>query len=112
MKKKSKGEKMKDKYLPIGTIVLLKGGTKKVMITSYLIFSNGTKDKEKKMFDYGGCPYPEGIIESSYAVGFDHSQIDKIIHLGYEDDDHKTLNEALQKTGDEIKIKFANNELK
>jgi hypothetical protein len=103
---------MKEKYLPIGTVVLLKGGTKKVMITSYLIFSTGKDTKEKKMFDYGGCPYPEGIIESNYAVGFDHAQIDKIIHLGYEDEDQKKLNDALLKTGEEIKTKFVNNELK
>ena len=30
----------KDKYLPVGTVVLLKGGNKRVMITSYLIFSD------------------------------------------------------------------------
>ena len=28
----------KEKFLPIGSIVLLKGATKKVMITSYLMY--------------------------------------------------------------------------
>lgn len=87
-----------ERFLPIGTIVILKDGTRKIMITSYLIISGG-KDttKEQKMFDYGGCPYPAGIIESSYAVGFNHNQIDKVIHMGHIDDEHKQLNEILNK---------------
>lgn len=101
---------MKDRYLPIGTVVLLKGGEKKVMITSYLIFSNG-EDAEKKMYDYGGCAFPEGIIESNYAVGFNHDQIDKVIHLGFVNDEQKGLNEILCETADEIRQKFENGEL-
>ena len=36
-----------ERFLPIGTIVILKNGTRKVMITSYLIISGG-KDKDKE----------------------------------------------------------------
>lgn len=97
---------MKDKFLPIGTIVLLKDATKKVMITSYLIFAKG-QGNDKKMYDYGGCPYPEGIIESNFAVGFDHSKIEKVIHMGYTDDESKALNQALLDSEKEIKEKFA-----
>lgn len=97
---------MKDKYLPIGTVVLLKEGTKKVMITSYLIFSSGTKKEDKKMFDYGGCPFPEGIIESDYAVGFNHDQIEKVVHLGLIDNDQIQFNSLLNQTTDEIRKKF------
>lgn len=86
------------KFLPIGTIVILKNGTRKIMITSYLIISGGTdKEKEQKMFDYGGCPYPAGIIDSSYAVGFNHSQIEKVVHMGHVDEEQKELNEILNK---------------
>ena len=56
------------KYLPIGTVVKLKSATKNVMITSYLVFPNGenAKDDNKNvMYDYGGCSFPEGIIDSS-----------------------------------------------
>lgn len=100
---------MKDKFLPIGTVVLLKGATKKVMITSYLIFAKG-ENAEKKMYDYGGCPYPEGIIESNFAVGFDHEKIEKVIHMGYTDDEGKDLNKALLDSEKEIKEKFAESE--
>ena len=94
---------MNEKYLPIGTVVLLKGAEKKVMITSYLIFTNG---EDKKMFDYGGCTYPEGVIESNYTVGFNHNEIDKVIHLGYIDDEQKTLNKTLLDSEEELKKKI------
>ena len=100
---------MKEKFLPIGTVVLLKGATKKVMITSYLIFAKG-QDEEKKIYDYGGCPYPEGIIESNYAIGFDHEKIEEVVHLGYSDEDCKNLNQALIDSETEIKEKFAESE--
>ena len=52
---------MEEKFLPIGTVVLLKGGKKEVMITSYCIFPNNSEIKDnqevnpqKKMYEYGG----------------------------------------------------------
>ncbi|MBR4261452.1 MAG: DUF4176 domain-containing protein [Bacilli bacterium] len=96
----------KEKYLPVGTVVLLKGGNKRVMITSYLIFSAG-EEKDKKMYDYGGCRYPEGLIDSSTGIGFNHEDIEKIIHLGLEDDEeYKTLNDSLKQYGETLKEEF------
>ncbi len=92
----------KDKFLPIGTVVLLKGGKKELMITGYCIFPNGEMyedgkktDGSGRMFEYGACVYPEGIISSEVIYGFDHSQIDKVCHLGYETDTSKELSEVL-----------------
>ncbi len=101
---------MKEKFLPIGTVVLLKDGNKKVMITSYLIFSTGNSEN-KKMFDYGACTFPEGIIESDYAVAFNHEEIKEIVHMGHEDEDQKNLNELLKKSAADVKAKFENGEL-
>ncbi len=96
----------KEKYLPIGTVVLLKGGNKKVMILSYLIFSNGD-DKDKKMYDYGGCMFPEGVMDSNTGIGFNHTDIEKIVHLGLEEDkEYKDLNDALNKFGDDMRAEF------
>ncbi len=95
-----------EKYLPIGTIVFLKGGNKKVMITSYLIFSNGD-DKDKKMYDYGGCQFPEGVMDSNTAIGFNHPDIEKVVFLGYkDDDDFQLLNDAMLKFSDDVKEEF------
>ncbi len=96
---------MNERFLPIGTVVLLKGATKKLMITSYLIFTKG-ENEDKVMYDYGGCPYPEGIIESNFAVGFNHDKIDKVIHVGYTDDEGRELKQALLDSEEEIKEKF------
>ena len=72
-----------EKYLPIGTIVLLKNGTKRLMITGFCCFDTSN---ENKLYDYNGCLFPEGIIDSSRSLLFIHDQIDKIIHLGFIDD--------------------------
>ena len=33
------------KYLPIGTVVMLKGGTKRVMITGFCVMQESDKEK-------------------------------------------------------------------
>ena len=77
--------------LPIGSVVLLKDGTKKVMITGFCV---KVQDQDK-IYDYCGCLYPEGIISSEQNLVFDHSQIVKLIHKGYLDDEEKQFKEKL-----------------
>ena len=96
---------IKEKYLPIGTIVLLKNGKKYAMITSYFIFPTGS-DPKKELYDYGGCEYPEGVIDSKTGIGFNHEDFDKIIHLGFEDEDFEYLNNAMKKHGEVLKKEF------
>ncbi len=101
---------MNDKYLPIGTIVRLKKGEMKLMITSYLIFSPESKN-DKKMYDYGGCGFPEGIVASKFAVGFNHEDIEEVIFKGLVDDEQEKFNKLLIESASEIKKKFENDEL-
>lgn len=93
---------MNEKFLPIGTVVLLKDGEKKIMITSYLVFPSEVKDG-MVMYDYGGCIFPEGILDSKYFIGFNHVDIEKVIHLGLIDEEQKNLNEMLIGHCEEIK---------
>jgi len=81
-----------EKYLPIGTVVMLQGGKKRVMITGFCTVAN---DKQDKLFDYSGCLYPEGVIESNLVCLFDHSQIEKIYHLGLQDEEEKDFKQKL-----------------
>ena len=74
-----------NKFLPIGSVVLLNGGTKSVMITGYL---QKTEEKKDKVFDYRGCPFPEGVIESSGVALFDKDDINEVIHIGYENEEY------------------------
>ena len=85
---------MEKKYLPIGSVVRLKEGTKRLMITGFLPIENEEKE-DRKVWDYCGCLYPEGIISSKQMALFDHSQIEKIFYLGYSDDEDKSFKKAM-----------------
>ena len=82
---------MKEKYLPIGTIVMLNGGTKRVMIIGYCPMT-----EDKKMFDYSSCTYPEGVISSDKTLAFNHDQIVKIEQMGLEDQEYTEFNEKIK----------------
>ena len=107
--------KIPEKFLPIGTVVLLKNGKKEVMITSYCIFPNNTEIKDgqevkpqKKMYEYGGCIYPEGILDSNMVCAFDHHQIDKICYMGYKTEQQEELSKVLNGGYEIYKKKYEN----
>lgn len=60
--------------LPMGSVVGLKGSKKRVMITGF-----SSKVKEK-VFDYCGCLFPEGIIDSNMNILFNNEDIEKIYY--------------------------------
>ena len=80
------------KFLPIGTVVLLKGAKKRLMITGFCSFDEAKKDKA---YDYTGCLYPEGIISSKQMALFNHNQIEKVFFLGYSDPEEKKFKQNL-----------------
>jgi hypothetical protein len=96
---------MKEKYLPIGTVVLLKGGRKRAMITG---FCSVAQENQEKIYDYSGCVYPEGYLSSNQVCLFDHDQIDKIFFLGFEDDEEKAFKDKLNKIVASIEEENAN----
>ena len=83
----------KEKYLPIGSVVLLKDAKKRVMVTGFAAKGKETGDK---VFDYIGCLYPEGVITSEKNLLFNHEQIDKIFYIGYIDNEWKELEPKLK----------------
>lgn len=83
---------MKEKYLPIGTVVLLKGGKKRAMITG---FCSVAQENQEKIYDYSGCVYPEGYLSSNQVCLFDHDQIEEIFFVGFEDEEEKAFKEKL-----------------
>ena len=78
--------------LPIGSVVMLKNGSKEVMITGFFIVSE--KDPSV-IYDYSACLYPEGIINSNENLLFNHDQIEKILFLGYMSEKEKTFKQKL-----------------
>ena len=83
---------MMKKYLPIGTVVLLKNGSKKIMIYGRKQLAEDTGEE----FDYVACLYPEGNIDDDYTFLFNHENINEIVFTGYadaeEDEFQKVLN--------------------
>ncbi len=75
---------MNKKELPIGTVVMLTGGTKKVMITGYRSKSN----ESDRVFDYNGCIFPEGLMENIYCL-FDAYQIEDVFYMGLQNEETK-----------------------
>ena len=74
-------------YLPIGSVCLLKGAKKRVMIIGYS--KNNRKIRTK--YDYVGCEYPTGVTKEKEKLYFLHSKIDKIFFIGYNDIEQKEL---------------------
>ena len=93
-------KEIKEKYLPIGTVVILKGATKRLMISGFCALDNSNKDK---IWDYSGCMYPEGFLNSNQICLFDHDQIEKIYHIGLSNDsEEKEFKESLNIFMDEF----------
>lgn len=79
-------------YLPIGSIVLLKNGQKKVMIYGRRQSRVNEPDKE---YDYIACLYPEGNINENYMYLFDHENIAEVIYRGYSDAEEEAFLKSL-----------------
>ena len=84
---------MEEKYLPIGSIVMLKNASKRVMIAGFCAID---EQNEEKMWDYSGCLYPEGFLASNQTCLFDHDQIDTIYHLGFVDKEENEFKATLK----------------
>ena len=79
-------------YLPLGSIVLLKGGMQKILIISRAIkVRNGS---EEFFFDYGGVTYPEGLVGDQMAY-FNADKINKVVFEGFNDIDNENMVENI-----------------
>lgn len=69
------------KYLPIGSVVLLKDSKKRIMIM-------GVKQKQansEKVWDYCACLYPQGLLDPEKLYLFDSEQIERLYFIGFQD---------------------------
>lgn len=71
--------------LPVGTVVLLKDSTKKIMIIGVLQRQINTE--QEKIWDYAACFYPEGFMGGDKLFLFDHDQIERVFAVGYQDEE-------------------------
>lgn len=86
-------------YMPLGSVVTLKQGTKKLMITGRL----QRESESGLVFDYCAVLWPEGLIASDQLYLFDHEDIDLIWYVGMQNEEEFSfrhqLDEMLEKEG-------------
>lgn len=92
---------MKD-LLPVGSVILLKDATKKLVIMGIL----QVKPDEKKMYDYLGVPYPEGYIGNNNNFLFNHEDINDVVFTGYSNPEQKTFMNVMRMLYDKAQNKL------
>lgn len=83
----------KVQFLPLGTVVKLKGSIRKVIVVARGLLT--IVDNKAMYFDYGGALYPEGIL-GDQIMYFNHDGIEEIVFKGYENDEDKEMVKKLQ----------------
>lgn len=87
--------------LPIGTVVLLKGGDKRIMIIGRI----QTRSGDDRIFDYSACYYPQGMVGSDSVFFFDRDAIDKVFFKGYEDEEELAFRTEVLDTLGELEVR-------
>lgn len=77
--------------LPIGSVVLLKEGEKRLMIYGI----KQTELESNQEFDYIGVIYPEGYLGDVGVFLFNHEDIKKVYFLGMNDMERQTFMDRL-----------------
>lgn len=87
--------------LPVGSVVLLKGGDKRVMICGRIQAKAG----ENKIYDYSACYYPEGIIDPNSMFFFNRDAIDTVYFIGFQDKEELDFRNEVLDQLDELEIR-------
>lgn len=97
---------MIDKYLPVGSVVLLREGKKRVMI-----IGRGQRDQSSgDSWDYLACPYPEGFLGVDYAYLFNHDKIERTFFIGFQDGEELAFEERLREAAAQEEAQPAENQ--
>ena len=94
---KQEEKRMYKDLLPIGSVVILKGGNVKLMITGRIL----TDDKQQDIYDYVGCIYPIGITSEDEMYFFNRDMIERTCFIGYQDEEElEYRNDVLAELGE------------
>lgn len=90
---------MKRNLLPIGSVVRLRDGNKRLMVCGRVQTDVATG----KTYDYSACLYPEGMINSEEMYLFDNENIKTLFFVGFQDEEEiafrKFIDEQLAEQG-------------
>ena len=81
-----------EKFLPLGSIVIISGNSRKIMITGFY----RTNNLDQLYYDYSGCPYPEGLLDNSKEILFNHNQIISLLYNGMKTEEEMIYKEKLK----------------
>ena len=87
--------------LTIGSVVMLKGGNKRIMIIGRI----QTKEGEDKIYDYSACYYPQGMVGSDSTLFFDRDAIEEVYFRGFEDDEEISFRTNVLDTLGKLEVK-------
>jgi len=87
-----------DALLPIGSVVLLKESTKRVMIYGRL----QRETDGDRVWDYIACLFPEGNINPDHSFLFDNEQIESVFFVGCQDEEEMRFQQYLQDMAKQI----------
>jgi len=79
--------------LPAGSVVTLKGCSKRLMIYSILEIC----EENERVYDYLACLYPEGYWGEEYNFLFDHKDIERVEFTGFTDPEFQQFREKVMK---------------
>ena len=91
---------MNTTLLPIGTVLLLKESTKRIMIIGVC---QRSAEKPDEIWDYSGCLFPEGYIGPDKVFLFNNDQIDKVFDMGYQDEEQAAFGEKAEQVLKELR---------
>ena len=94
MVKRRKENKLAKQLLPNGSVVTLKGATKKLMTIGIEVEMEG----DEKTYDYIAIPYPEGYIDSETMFLFMQEDIENVSFVGFVDAQLQVFRTALEET--------------
>lgn len=84
--------------LPIGSVVLLKGAKKRLMICGRLQYLEG----DNRLYDYSGCLYPEGLTDPRQLYVFDAGSIEQVVAVGLRDEEELRFHNILVERGEKM----------
>lgn len=79
-------------FLPLGSIIQLKGNAHKLMIISRGVVAYG--EDTKGYFDYAACLYPEGMQGEAF-IYCNHDAIEEVFFRGFESEEDVPVIEAI-----------------
>ncbi|MBR3157774.1 MAG: DUF4176 domain-containing protein [Atopobiaceae bacterium] len=78
-------------WLPLGSVVSIKGGNRLVMIIGFLAIDGNTR----VVWDYVCCPYPEGK-RTAEDLFINKESVDEVYQLGHRDAEGLAFEEYLE----------------